>query len=311
MIRYHVLGPTRAVHPDGSQVPLGGARLRALLAALAAGAGRAVPQSVLVAQVWGEGNALPADEIAAVQALVGRLRRALGRDAVESVPGGYRLAARAEEIDLFHFERLAQEGVAALAGGDPLRASGLLHDALALWHGPVLADLPARDGDPAVVRAERHHADARRHRLAAQVELGHAESALGELSALAATAPLDEPLQALHIRALRAAGRPAEALAAYESVRSALAERLGTGPGPQLLALHTELLNPERHADSALAGPTRTAPSRPASPTKAAPPGEEARPSRERRPGAPPGTSGRGSPPSSGGSARCGRCTAI
>ncbi|MEV8523632.1 BTAD domain-containing putative transcriptional regulator [Streptomyces sp. NPDC052000] len=271
MIRYHVLGPTRALHPDGSQVPLGGARLRALLAALAAGAGRAVPQSVLVAQVWGEGNALPADEIAAVQALVGRLRRALGRDAVESVPGGYRLAARAEEIDLFHFERLAQEGVAALAAGDPLRASGLLHDALALWQGPVLADLPARDGDPAVVRAERHHADARRHRLAAQVELGHAESALGELSALAATAPLDEPLQALHIRALRAAGRPAEALAAYESVRSALAERLGTGPGPQLLALHTELLNPERHADSALAGRTRTDPSRTVSPANAGP----------------------------------------
>ncbi|MFJ8311397.1 MULTISPECIES: AfsR/SARP family transcriptional regulator [unclassified Streptomyces] len=255
MLRYRVLGPTQAVRPDGSEVPLGGARLRALLAALATGAGRAVPQSALVAQVWGEGDAPPADEVAAMQALVGRLRRALGREAVESVPGGYRLAARPDEIDLFRFERLAAEGATALAAGDPERASGLLHDALALWRGPVLAELPARDGDPLVVRAERHHADARRHRIAAEVELGRAGSTLGELSALADAAPLDEPLQALRIRALRAAGRPAEALAAYESVREALSERLGTGPGPELLALHAELLHPERLAESAATAP--------------------------------------------------------
>ncbi|MYV56628.1 BTAD domain-containing putative transcriptional regulator, partial [Streptomyces sp. SID3212] len=44
------------------------------------------------------------------------------------------------------------------------------------------------------------------------------------------------------IRALRAAGRPAEALQAYEEVRTVLASRLGTDPGPELRALHAELL---------------------------------------------------------------------
>ncbi|MFI6474937.1 AfsR/SARP family transcriptional regulator [Streptomyces sp. NPDC050516] len=258
MLRYRVLGPTQALRSDGSEARLAGARLRALLAALAAGAGRAVPQSVLISQVWGEGGAPPADEVAAVQALVGRLRRALGPDAVESVPGGYRLAAHADEIDLFRFERLVAKGATALASGDAERAAGLLDDALALWQGPALADLPAREGDPLVVRAERHQADARRNRLAAEVELGRAESALGELTALAAAAPLDEPLQALRIRTLRAAGRSAEALAAYESVRGALSERLGTNPGPELLALHAELLNPERHGESARTGPRHT-----------------------------------------------------
>lgn len=258
MLRYRVLGPTQALRPDGSEARLGGARLRALLAALAAGAGRAVPQSVLISQVWGEGDAPPADEVAAVQALVGRLRRALGPDAVVSAPGGYRLAAYADEIDLFRFERLVAEGATALAAGDAECAAGLLDDALALWQGPALADLPARDGDPLVVRAERHQADARRNRLAAEVELGRAESALGELTALAAAAPLDEPLQALRIRALRAAGRSAEALAAYESVRGALSERLGTNPGPELLALHAELLNPERHGESTRTGHRHT-----------------------------------------------------
>ncbi|MFD9630962.1 BTAD domain-containing putative transcriptional regulator [Streptomyces violascens] len=258
MLRYRVLGPTQALRPDGSEARLGGTRLRALLAALAAGAGHAVPLSVLITQVWGEGDAPPADEVAAVQALVGRLRRVLGPDAVESVPGGYRLAAQTDEIDLFRFERLVAEGATALAAGDAEHAAGLLDDALTLWHGPALADLPEREADPLVVRVERHRADARRNRLAAQVELGRAESALGELAALAAAAPLDEPLQALHIRALRAAGRPAEALAAYESVRGALSERLGTNPGPELQSLHAELLNPARGGEGAGTGAAHT-----------------------------------------------------
>ncbi|MFG3281841.1 ATP-binding protein [Streptomyces sp. NPDC048111] len=258
MLRYRVLGPTHALCPDGSEARLGGARLRALLAALAAGGGRDVPQSALVAQVWSEEAPPPADEVAALQALVGRLRKALGRGSVESAPGGYRLVAEPDEIDVFRFERLAVQGAAALAAGDAEGAVALLDEALSLWRGPAFADLPGRDGDPLVVRAERRRAEAHRNRLAVEVELGRAESALTDLADLAAAAPLDEPLQALHLRALRAAGRPAEALAAYASVREALSERLGTSPGPELAALHQELLRP---------GPPRTAT---ASPRRAA-----------------------------------------
>ncbi|WP_432085830.1 BTAD domain-containing putative transcriptional regulator [Streptomyces sp. bgisy095] len=58
--------------------------------------------------------------------------------------------------------------------------------------------------------------------------------------------PLDDPLQALRIRALRDTGRAAEALAAHEEVGAALAERLGTDPGPELRAPHTELLTDDR-----------------------------------------------------------------
>lgn len=240
-LRYRVLGPTRALGPDGGEVALGGARLRALLAALAAGSGRAVPVPELAARLW-DGDSAPADEGAAVQALVGRLRRALGRDAVESVPGGYRLAADPDDIDVFRFERLAGEGAGALADGDAPRAARLLDEALALWRGPVLADLPVRERDPLVVRAERRHAEARRARLAAETALGRAEHTLPELAALVAASPLDEPLRALQLRALTAAGRRAEALLAYESARTALDDALGTAPGPELRALHAELL---------------------------------------------------------------------
>src|SRR5207248_4264525 len=61
--------------------------------------------------------------------------------------------------------------------------------------------------------------------------------------------------QALRLRARRAAGRAAEALAAYEAIRTTLADRLGTDPGPALRALHAELLRPAPERTPAPAKP--------------------------------------------------------
>ncbi|WP_406859032.1 BTAD domain-containing putative transcriptional regulator [Streptomyces sp. HUAS MG47] len=241
---YGILGPTRALGPDGDELPLSGGRLRALVAALAVAGGRGVHVAGLAAEVWGEDDTPVAERTPAVQALVGRARRVLGRDAVLSGPGGYRLAVERDAVDLYRFERLAEEGASALRAGEPGRAATVLDEALGLWRGPVLADLPDRDADPRVVRAERRHVEARRDRLAAEVALGRAAEALAPLAALTAEHPLDEPLAVLRLRALRAAGRPAEALEAYEVVRTLLAERLGTDPGSELRALHAELLRP-------------------------------------------------------------------
>ncbi|MCS0638933.1 winged helix-turn-helix domain-containing protein [Streptomyces sp. LP05-1] len=260
-----VLGSTQARQDDGTPVQVGGARLRALLTVLAVRAGRTVPAGALVDEVWGERP--PADAPGALQALVARLRRALGAGAVVSADGGYRLGAGPEAVDLHRFGRLAAEGARALEAGEPGRAVAALDEALALWRGPALADLPdpvARAAEAAPWEARR--LTARRSRLAGLVALGRAEEALPELAALEETYPLDEPLRALRIRALAAAGRPAEALAAYETVRRDLAERLGADPGPELKALHTRLLDPEA------AGPERgPAPVAPAAPVSARP----------------------------------------
>ncbi|GGP75902.1 AfsR/SARP family transcriptional regulator [Streptomyces sindenensis] len=240
-VHYCVLGTTRALRDDGTAVTLGGARLRALLTVLALRPGRTVPAGHLVDEVWGGDP--PADAAGALQALVGRLRRALGRGAVESVAGGYRLAAPPDAVDLHRFERLAGEGSRALENGNAAGALAVLGEALALWHGPALADLPDRTAIAS--RWEARRLDARRAALGALLALGRPGEALPELAVLCGTHPLDEPLQALRIRALRDAGRPAEALAAYEEVRTLLDDRLGTAPGPALRALHTELLRPE------------------------------------------------------------------
>ncbi|MEU5474308.1 BTAD domain-containing putative transcriptional regulator [Streptomyces lydicus] len=240
-MRYGILGTTQAGRADGTPVAVGGARLRALLAALALRPGRALTPEVLITDVWGMDP--PADAAGALQALVGRLRRVLGRDAIVSVDGGYRLSAEPDAVDLHRFERLAADGVRALAEADPARAAAVLDDALGLWRGPALADLPEPGVEAA--RAESRRLDVQRTRLAADLALGRPDRALPMLLALCRDHPLDEPLQALRLRALRAAGRGAEALAAYEEIRTGLADRLGTDPGPELRALHGELLRPQ------------------------------------------------------------------
>ncbi|MEU4462219.1 BTAD domain-containing putative transcriptional regulator [Streptomyces sp. NPDC024017] len=254
-MHYRILGTTQALRTDGTAVPVGGARLRALLTVLALRAGRTVPAGLLIDEVWG--GQPPADAPGALQALVGRLRRALGADAVASVEGGYRLTAAPDDVDLHRFERLAGEGLRALADGDPAKAAVVLDDALALWRGPALADLPDRTAEAA--RRDTRRLDVLRARHTAALALGQAEQSLPELTALCDSHPLDEPLQTLRLRALRDAGRAAEALDAYEDVRRLLADRLGADPGPELRALHADLL---RLGDLPAAAPAAEGPGR-------------------------------------------------
>ncbi|MEU8869375.1 BTAD domain-containing putative transcriptional regulator, partial [Streptomyces umbrinus] len=230
-------------------------RLRALLTAMALRAGRTTSPETLIDDVWPDSPSHAAP--AALQALVARLRRALGKDAITSEPGGYRLAATPEDVDLFVFERLVREGRAQLDEA-PETAARTLRDALALWHGPALADLP--DRTTAATRPESLRQEATRARVEADLRNGHAHDAVPELRELTETHPYDEPLHALLIRALRDTGRTADALAAYETARRALADGLGTDPGPELRALHGELLTPQPTVLAAPAAPV-TAPS--------------------------------------------------
>ncbi|MER6030527.1 BTAD domain-containing putative transcriptional regulator [Streptomyces sp. NPDC001851] len=253
-MRYRILGVTQAADDQGTPVPIGGRRLRTLLTALALRPGRTTTPEALIEEIWADDP--PHDAPAALQALIGRLRRALGKQAVGSTPGGYRLEATEEDVDLYVFEHLVDAGTKALTAGDPTTAHRTLTEALALWHGPALADLPDHT---AAARPDALRLAATRARAAAALDLGRAQDVVPELTELTAAHPLDEPLHALLIRALRDTGRPADALAAYESARRTLADTLGTDPGPELRALHGSLL-----AQQAPAPPrVRTTPAQP------------------------------------------------
>ncbi|MFJ5138578.1 AfsR/SARP family transcriptional regulator [Streptomyces sp. NPDC088707] len=253
-MRYLILGTTEALDPLGRRLPLGGARLRALLAALALRGGHPASVTELADDVYGDSP--PQDAPAALQALVGRLRRTIGSDAVASTPGpGYRLVAAPEDIDLYVFERQVQDAAAHLDAGAPEKAAALLRPALGLFRGPALADLSG----PAGVRPEAQRLAALRQRVEADLRRGATDGLVPELTGLTTTYPYDEPFHAQLIRALRAEGRHADALAAFESARRTLADALGADPGPELAALHRELL----------AGPPPTpAPSPPPTPAR-------------------------------------------
>jgi predicted ATPase/DNA-binding SARP family transcriptional activator len=241
-----LLGPLE-VEGDGRRV--GGGRLRALLARLALDAGRPVTVGRLVDAVWED--ELPADETHALQSLVSRLRRALGDGRLAAAPGGYVLHA---EVDAQRFEALAAEGHAAL--GDPERAARPLGDALGLWRGPALADLADyRFAVAEAARLEDLRLAAAADRAQAELALGRGARLVGELEALTAEHPLHERLAAQHIAALSAAGRQADALAAYERIRVRLSDELGVPPSAELQAAHLAVLRGERAQAPA---PTRT-----------------------------------------------------
>src|SRR6185312_14342122 len=202
--------------------------------------GRAVGVHTLVADLWGDTP--PADEVNALQSLVSRLRRALPGGPVESVPTGYRLAVDPRLVDATEFERLAEAGRRKL-DGDPSGARRLLTDALALWRGPALADAAGQPwADAAADRLTERRLAATEDRIDATLELGGHAEVLTDLETLARDHPLRERIRGQQVRALYAAGRQADALAAYEDVRRRLAEELGVDPSPALQEIHLRVL---------------------------------------------------------------------
>jgi predicted ATPase/DNA-binding SARP family transcriptional activator len=198
----------------------------------------------------------PVTAVNSLQALVSRLRKALPEGTViESHPTGYRLAVPEDTTDVARFERLVAAGRMALVDR-PAEATTRLREALSLWRGPALADAAGSDAtDTAVAHLDELRLTAWEELAEASLRVGDAPGLAAELTALVTAHPLRERLVGLLMRAQCAAGRPAEALASYERLRSALADAFGVDPAPALAALHLELLRGSPTAD-----PTRAEP---------------------------------------------------
>ncbi|MEU1585862.1 BTAD domain-containing putative transcriptional regulator [Micromonospora sp. NPDC005710] len=242
-MRFRILGPTQVVLADGREVPVGGPRLRALLALLLLDAGRVVSAERLIDGLYGEHP--PRGAANALQSQVSRLRQALpaGHDPVEFHPAGYRLAVDPDEVDAYRFERLAEAGRRALVDGDWQRASTVLREALELWRGPALADAVGPAGAPVqAARLDELRLAATEDRVEADLALGVHGTLVAELRELVVAHPLRERPRGQLMRALAALGRPAEALAEFEDARHTLAEQLGTDPSAELAAIHVAVL---------------------------------------------------------------------
>jgi DNA-binding SARP family transcriptional activator/flavin reductase (DIM6/NTAB) family NADH-FMN oxidoreductase RutF len=238
-IDFRLLGPVEARDENGP-LALGGAKPRALLALLLLHAGRTVSTARLVDTLWGD-NA-PATARKMVQINVSQLRKVLPEGVLRTHAGGYSLEIDPEALDLARFERLAAEGRAALAAGDPARAAERLAAALALWRGPALAEFDEAFAEREGARLEALRLSAVEDRIEADLALGRHAAAGAELDRLVHEHPERERMRGQHMLALYRAGRQADALASYREAWRRLGQELGILPSVALRRLEAAIL---------------------------------------------------------------------
>jgi DNA-binding SARP family transcriptional activator len=243
MMRFRLLGPLEVWAGEDWQ-GIGAPKWRSVLAALLIKSGQIVPVDELIEEAWRDKPPAKAGNLISIYVL--RLRRLMG-DADGSLlvtrAPGYQLRLGAADSDAQVFETMMHDGRRALADGDPAAAASRLAEALALWHGSPLADVPPTP----LVEAEAERLaelrlDAAELRITAELACGGHAQVIPELRRLLADHPLREGLWVLLIRALDGAGRHAEALDAYSQARSAIADELGVDPGAELRQLYAGML---------------------------------------------------------------------
>ncbi len=248
-----VLGPVCLMQPDGVEIRLSSERQRRLLAALALYSDRVIETDSLVEMIWGASDAAgPENPAAALHTLVARLRKVLPAGvSVLTDHRGYRLSAASAEIDRDAFVEHLNAANASAEPGSRLEELGA---ALALWRGIPFAELDHPLAIPEVARLNELRTVAAEQHASVLLALGRTGEAIAALESLALAEPLREGTVALLMRALAAAGRQGDALAAYARLRRVLADELGLEPTRELRALEERLLRQELTDPEAPAG---------------------------------------------------------
>ncbi len=223
---------------------LPGRQGRLLFAYLTLNRNRGCPRDELIDVLWPEGPPAAADS--ALSALLSKLRRALG-DGVLTGRGELRLHLEEVRVDIEASAAAILEAEAAMEAGDHTLAAERARNALSTDLQTFLPD--ADGGWAAEQRRELETIRLRALETLAEAglrqggrELGAAEQAA---RAAIAAAPFRESAHRLLMEVHEAAGNPAEALRAFEELRSLLREELGTTPGPAAMSVFERVLRGE------------------------------------------------------------------
>jgi DNA-binding SARP family transcriptional activator len=246
---FGVLGPL-LMTTNGTRVPLGAAKQRAVLAVLLMRRNRPVSVDALIDAVW-DGDPVPAARTS-IQSYVSTLRRLI-RDAggnpntvLASAPPGYQLNVADADCDIGRFMAEKAAGVRAAAAGQFEEASSHLSAAFSEWRGPALDDL--RDFafvDAYATALLEERLAAHTARAEAEIACDRPGAVISELEVLVSRYPHHEPLWAQLITAYYVTERQSDALRAFRRLKTELAEGLGIDPGPTVSALHEQILRQE------------------------------------------------------------------
>jgi DNA-binding SARP family transcriptional activator/DNA polymerase III delta prime subunit len=245
--RFSILGAL-TISNGHESVALHPSKPATLLAALLLRPNDVVSVASLQRAIWGDRP--PANARTMLHTCVLRLRRLLAdfdvvanANAIETVPGGYRFPASADTLDLVRFRDLVRAASGAEAPTEELR---LLVEASRLWRGVPLANVRSdtleRDEIP---RLTEEWLQVTERRFAIELTLGGHRQVLPELRVVSAAHPGDERFRQQLIEALYRAGRKADALAEYRTLKSYLRDELGLQPGRLLQDLELTILRGE------------------------------------------------------------------
>jgi len=186
MMRFRLLGPVE-VRAGEDWLGIGAPKWRAVLAALLIHPGQIVSADTLISELWRDDPPARAANLVSIYVL--RLRRLMddpdGHLLVTRAPG-YQLQVSGDDTDALLFEAMVRDGRRAFAAGDPEGAASRLTEALALWYGRPLADVPPTP----LVEAEAERLTELRLgavelRITAELTLGAHDQAVAELRAKA------------------------------------------------------------------------------------------------------------------------------
>jgi DNA-binding SARP family transcriptional activator/Tfp pilus assembly protein PilF len=238
-----VLGPLHVRHED-AVIPVPAPKQRVMLGALLVQANQVVSFEQLAEAVWDA--AAPAGAHVTLRSYAMRLRRTLGPVVgmrIRTRYPGYRIDVGDGELDLLRFTKLFGAGAAAVRAQSWERAEASLGQALDLWRGAPLADIPSEALRQAEApRLEQIHLQALEWRHEAQLHLGRHQELVPQLRALVAQQPLHERFHAQLMLGYYRCGRRADALTAYQDARRVLIDQLGVEPGPELRSLQQGIL---------------------------------------------------------------------
>jgi DNA-binding SARP family transcriptional activator/tetratricopeptide (TPR) repeat protein len=249
LLQFRILGPLEVLR-RGECLSFRGSRERALVALLVLNANRIVSTERLAEDLW-SGDP-PDGAIRSLRVYVSRLRQSLGAgsEAVVTRPSGYGLQVDPEAVDALRFEALVARGRDKAKAGDHTGAAALLREALGLWRGAALADV----ADAPFARAESNRLEEARlaaveDRLDADLACGRHGEVTAELDALTREHPFRERLWSQRMVALYRSGRQADALRAYQDLRSTLGEQLGIEPSSALQDVEDAVLRHDPELD--------------------------------------------------------------
>jgi DNA-binding SARP family transcriptional activator len=224
-------------------------RERVLFAALALDAGQAVGLTNLEDWLWPDGA--EGDHRRQVQVCLSRLRRVLRELplAIELISSGstYELRVPPGSTDADRVEDLLEQARSATLG----RRLDLLDEALRLWRGDVLADLPELGVHPGVARLQGLYDVVLEQWADAALDAGQAQRVATRLDVVDVHELPSERSVGHLVLALYRSGRPLDALDRTTSYARWLREERGLDPGPELQQLELGLLT----HDGSLNGP--------------------------------------------------------